>query len=241
MLSSTLSTKSGFHTTYSTQISLTESKNLIPRCTVRLFYILPPRIIVDPYELANYKKSFTFSLSGTSNLELPVMAVNSNGSALLLNISLPKNFPLETQTVTIEVPLHVRYGEPLQSSKSDDGSVQLSWPTGFWTCPSSCKFHIFHNSRIFLTFQEASRPSLPSSIPELMASFDPSSNTLLLTNPDLHLSPETIQAPIGDLADLKQVEIGTAAVIVLAFIYLLHVSCRTASGIGARDTNPKIE
>lgn len=142
MLSSTLSTKFGFHTTYSTQISVTEPERL-SRCTVHLFYILPSRIIVDPYELANYKESYTFNLSGTSNLELPVTGINSGGLALLLNILLPTISPDDVQNVIIDVPLHVRYGEPLQRSKSNDGTVPLPWPIEFWSCPSSCKLYLF--------------------------------------------------------------------------------------------------
>lgn len=73
-----------------------------------------------------------------------------------------------------------------------------------------------------------------------MASFDPST-TFLPTYTNLHSESETIQAPIGYLADLRQVEMGTAAIILLAFAYLLHVSYRTASGINVRNANAKIE
>jgi GPI mannosyltransferase 1 subunit X len=143
MLSSSLSTTHGFHSVYSTQIIVDDHAD-IAKCTVHLLHIFPPRVFVDPYELLNHKDFYTFRLSGTSNLELPVMAVGPEGSALLLNILFPRAFH-GTQNVTVDVPLHIRYGEPAQPRSpktSDDGTVKVPWPTAFWACPSSCKFHL---------------------------------------------------------------------------------------------------
>jgi len=135
MLSSSLTTRHGFHTTYSTHIIVNNPADLA-RCTCHLLHILPPRVFVDPYELANYRDFYTIKLSGYSNLELPVTAVDPKGSALLLNILLPKT---GMQNMTVDVPLHLRYGKPVQV---DDGSVKVPLPTGFWTCPSSCTFYL---------------------------------------------------------------------------------------------------
>jgi len=137
MLSSSLSTIHGFHTTYSTQITTNHLADLA-RCTCYLLHILPPRIFVDPHELANHRDFYTFRLSDKSNSELPVTAVDSKNSALLLDVLLPKIFLPGTQNVTVDVPLHVRYGQPVQLDAWDDGSVEVPWPTGFWVCPSSC-------------------------------------------------------------------------------------------------------
>jgi hypothetical protein len=138
MLSSSLSTKHGFHTTFSTQIIMNDRAKLA-NCSINLLHILPARVFVDPYELANYKKFYRFRLSGTSHLELPVTAVASDGSVLLLGVLLPKTFPYTTQHLTVDVPLHVRYGKVITSNTSDDKSVEVPWPTGFWACPLSCK------------------------------------------------------------------------------------------------------
>jgi len=134
MLSSSLTTRHGFHTTYSTHIIANDPADLA-RCTCHLLHILPPRVFVDPYELANYRDFYTIKLSGNLNLELPVTAVDSKGSALLLNVLLPMT---GMQNVTVDVPLHLRYGEPVQLDAWDDGSVKVPLPTGFWVCPSSC-------------------------------------------------------------------------------------------------------
>jgi hypothetical protein len=131
MLSSSLTTTYGFHTTCSTHIIINDRADL-RRCTCHLLYILPPRVFVDPYELANYRDFYTIKLSGNSNLELPVAAVDSKGSVLLLNVLLPKT---GMQNVTVDVPLHLRYGEPVQPD-AWDGSVKVPLPTGFWVCPS---------------------------------------------------------------------------------------------------------
>lgn len=135
MLSSSLSTKQGFHSTYTTHIIVDDPADLAG-CALHLVYNFPPRIFVDPYELAIYKDSYTHRLSGTSNLELPVMAVNPKGSALLLYV---KAFPPGSPNVTVDVPIHVRYGElVLSNSSSDDSSVEVPWPIGFWACPLLC-------------------------------------------------------------------------------------------------------
>jgi len=54
-------------------------------------------------------------------------------------------------------------------------------------------------------------------------------------------SSETVRAPVGHLADLKQVEVGTTVVILVAFLYLLHAAYRTASRISSRNQHAKGE
>ena len=144
MLSSSLTTHRGFHSIYSTQIILNDTVDFAT-CTLHLLYILPPRIFVDAYELANRRDLYSFRLSGISNLELPVTEVNPEGSALLLNVLLPRPSPHGTQKVTVDIPLHLRYGETAQSKASDDGTIKVSWPTGFWACPLFGKF--YHTAR----------------------------------------------------------------------------------------------
>lgn len=238
-LSSFLATKSGFHTTFTSQIIVDDPD--LTKCTLHLLHILPPRVFVDPYELANYKKFYTFRLWGASPLELPVIAVASNGSVLLLNILLPNHSTCLPQNITLDVPLHIRYGESVQSNTSDVGPVEVPWPTGFWACPLSRTFYhtvsVCHDSQLDKASQPSHAPSLPI---ELVALFDSSSFTFVSVGTWGHTSSEIMQAPVGLLADLKLVEGVTAGVILLAFLYLLYSACRTASRMSARN-HAKIE
>jgi hypothetical protein len=70
-------------------------------------------------------------------LELPVAAVNSGGSAVLLNVTVPDD---PSGVVEIKVPFHMRYGEPAQSTVSQQQNVEIPWPVGFLACPSDCEF-----------------------------------------------------------------------------------------------------
>ncbi|KAJ7133911.1 hypothetical protein C8R43DRAFT_641331 [Mycena crocata] len=58
-------------------------------CKLYLHLTLPPLIFVDPFELANYRDSYSFEHLGSSNLELPLASLNGSGSSLLLNVTVP--------------------------------------------------------------------------------------------------------------------------------------------------------
>lgn len=133
--SSFLSTNHGFHTTSTTRIVLDDDQEKLHLCSLYLLYILSPRIFIDPYELQNYKDAYTFRHWGTSNLELPVTAVNPDDAILLLNISLPTSAPSSTVNVTLDVPLHIRYGKSAKSSEPSDIDVTIPGPSSFWACP----------------------------------------------------------------------------------------------------------
>jgi hypothetical protein len=76
---------------------------------------------------------------------------------------------------------------------------------------------------------------------ELAASFDSSSSTIVMIGTNGKFSSEAMSAPVGHLADLKQVEVGTTAVIMVAFFYLLSGAYRTASRINYRNQHAKVE
>jgi hypothetical protein len=76
---------------------------------------------------------------------------------------------------------------------------------------------------------------------ELAASFNSSSYTFISIGASEQTSSETMQAPVGHLAELKQAEVGTTVVILLAFLYLLHAAYQTASRIDARNPHAKVE
>lgn len=55
------------------------------------------------------------------------------------------------------------------------------------------------------------------------------------------ISSQAVQAPVGDLADLNSVEFGIAAVVLVAFFYLVHISFRTASRLHNNPLHPKTQ
>ena len=131
LFSSSLSRNHGFHTTSNTRITL-DDQEMLTACSLHLLYTLPARSFIDPYELQNYKDIYTFKYWGTSSLELPVTAVDPNDAVLLLNISLPISTPFN---VTLDVPLHIRYGQSSKSLEPSDIDVKIPVASGFWTCP----------------------------------------------------------------------------------------------------------
>jgi len=81
--------------------------------------------------------------------------------------------------------------------------------------------------------------ALPSMPVELAALF--TSSTVISMDMRGGTSPAIIQAPVGHLADLELVEIGTTAIIWLTFLYLFRAACRTASRMNARNWHVKVE
>jgi len=125
-ISSTIHPDYGFHRNFLTKIS-SSNWDKYADCHLYLYYKLPVLAFVDPYELANYRDLFTFHHHGNSNLELPVVAMDSEGSSLMLNVT-HSGADLEVQ-----VPFHLRYGEPAL-----DGFVfaEVPMPDAFFSCPS---------------------------------------------------------------------------------------------------------
>lgn len=116
-------------------ISKVPSRN----CSLHLSYTLPPLVFVDQYELIHYKHSYTFRHAGTSNLELPVIAVDPGGLSLLLDVFMPEEMEMESDSIIIDVkvPLHMRYGEP--ASAGGFAEAKMPCPLAFFACPRSCK------------------------------------------------------------------------------------------------------
>ncbi|KAJ7503213.1 PIG-X [Mycena galericulata] len=175
-------------------------------CSLHLYHPLPPLIFVDPYELANFQDSYTFQHVGLSNLELPLAAIHQSESAILLNIPLPPG----GAPIRVELPLHVRYGA---ASAARYQVTELEMPFIFLSCPKSIPYQDF--------------VSLP---PEFKDSFDLSFSRILPVR-RLRQSVETIRTPVGVHEDLIHVEIWTAAIFVLSFLYLVHMIQQTSHRI----------
>jgi len=141
-LHSSLDPKHGYHRSQTTTLALTR-KELRSDCSLHLLHNLPPDIFVDPYELAHYEKAYTFEYWGTTNLELPVAAVSPHGTAVLLNITIPKTVQYDSLSLAVQVPMHLRYGRLLSQSPPAYHQKEIPWPVGFLACPISCTFFLY--------------------------------------------------------------------------------------------------
>ncbi|KZT66883.1 hypothetical protein DAEQUDRAFT_729840 [Daedalea quercina L-15889] len=112
--------------------------------------------------------------------------------------------------LTVEVPLHARYGSLSLGDRPGYHTIRLEQPIGFWACPASKHSNIPH---------EVAPHIRPELFPKSAISIIPHAPSA--TAMDLVI-------PVGSLADLTFVDVGTAAAILFCFLYLSLVSLRTA-------------
>ncbi|RDX45455.1 hypothetical protein OH76DRAFT_1486286 [Lentinus brumalis] len=212
-LSSSVSAQ-GFHFTVSTTVSLASWQES-DRCSLHVLYDLDPHVYADQYELAQ-RPGYTSVLWGTSDLERPVSAVDQAGSALLLTADTSQLLPGQAANVTLEVPLHARYGRPVAGPQDAFHKVELRRPVGFFACSLDNVVAVPETLRQYTSLP--GWPSLPLSL-----------------IPDTSLrEPLAIVVPVGKLSDLAWADIGTAAVMIAMFFYLLAASVRTARRLFSR-------
>ncbi|KAK0236235.1 PIG-X [Armillaria nabsnona] len=202
-LSSTIHPSYGFHPTVTTSF---HGVSVEPSCSLFLLLTLPPLVFVDPYELANYKDSYTFRHAGPSNLELPVSAIGPTNSHVFMNVS--------RSAITegaLQIPLHLRYGEV-----SVDGfqAVDVSVPEGYVICEGRAD------------------SDAGSYIPEEFTAFFRQSNISRLSPSLASDAVFHVQAPVGRPDNASQVELGTAVTILLCFAYLVYTLYKTTLRLG---------
>lgn len=206
----------GFHGSLISNITLSHSHRR-PECTLHILYVLPPIAFIDPYELELRSDQYTYHYEGTRNLELPIVAVDRDKPGVLL---------VDVNDVTkkggnghleVEVPLHFRYGVPLEECESSKEAVErgsLEQPWGFITCPLSDQSPVLEKPPIPIPY------ALPPSWTFLQSKdIEPLEATEGAGSLDYAI-------PLGRKSDLLQVEIGTALVFLLCFLYLLRVTLR---------------
>ncbi|KAJ7112800.1 PIG-X [Mycena crocata] len=205
--SSALLQANSSHPVLSTSIEITADADT---CGVYVHLVFPPLIFVDPFELANYRDSYTFEHLGSSNLELPLAALNGSGSSLLIAVAVPSG----GGSVEVDVPLHFRYGTTSVGRSPGFQTAELEWPTVFLSCPSTYARH------------SSPPPQPPAEFEHL---FDLSTSRIISIPSNQSSSTTVIQTPVGSQLDLPVVELGTVVIILLSFLYLANVIRRTAS------------
>jgi PIG-X / PBN1 len=145
LLSFTLTSTKGFHTTSITRLALRGWRP--PSCNLHLYFTLSAQLFADPYELDHRRASYTFQRFGGGNLEAPVFAPGSGrgaSSGLLLDLTIPERRGGDDDQVedvlSIEVPLHARYGVPKTEGRELIDQVVLRPPEAFWACAQEAAF-----------------------------------------------------------------------------------------------------
>ena len=237
-MSSRLSTTKGFHTTSTTTVKLARDAVKAGDCSLYVFYDLPPHVFVDPYELANYRDSYTFQLSGIRNLELPVIALLSPGSNLLLNISLESKSESEDLLISVDVPLHLRYGQP---GSLDYHQERIPSPAAYIACPLDGTHHTLLPWHVLILFAATSTSnSQRLVVPTQLSSRFESHSVTLISSPPASDSYSVVHIPVGRTEHLAVVEIGTTAVTLFAFILILRASLRAATRLAHTDKQSKL-
>ncbi len=228
-LSSSVSAQ-GFHFTVSTTVSLASWQES-DRCSLHVLYDLDPHVYADQYELAQ-RPGYTSVLWGTSDLERPVSAVDQAGSALLLTADTSQLLPGQAANVTLEVPLHARYGRPVAGPQDAFHKVELRRPVGFFACSLDSTLSPSPHGPMLTLLSDV------VAVPETLRQYTslpgwPSLPLSLIPDTSLR-EPLAIVVPVGKLSDLAWADIGTAAVMIAMFFYLLAASVRTARRLFSR-------
>lgn len=239
LLSSTLSPTRGFHTSSTTR--LISRGSCTHSCSLHLYFDLPAQLFADPYELEHRRGSYTFERFNAGNLEAPVFAPGAGGpSGLLLDVRVPEVGEGESREdddiLSVEVPLHARYGAPRRDGELID-EVVLPPPEAFWACARSDSggqgtSQIFvpgsgTHCRILQLSTEHVR--VPDTLNKVLE-FAPALNRaqLILIPHAETVQAQTLRLPVGDASDVALVETGTVVVILLTFVYLLRTIVRAS-------------
>ncbi|KAI9507423.1 PIG-X [Russula earlei] len=231
LLSATLAPTKGFHTTSTTRFAIRSPR---PRsCTLYLYFTLPAQLFVDPYELAHRRAYYTFERFGGGNLEAPVFAHGAGGpSGLLLDVIVPESVNDDEadegdgRTLSVEVPLHARYGVPKAKMEGElIDEVVFPPPEAFWAC---------REQERRAGGSQAKRAQVPDALRDavkLAPAFRDGAEPMFVLVPRAKsVRAQTLRVPVGDAGDVAVVETGTVIAILFAFVYLLRNIARASRG-----------
>jgi hypothetical protein len=202
-------TPTGLHPTLGLQISSSALPTEERSCSFHAHLTLPRSIFADKYQLsdplflASKNLSSIHYITTPVDLEAPAYAMSLWGSSVLIELAPPS----EGDTLwTAAIPLHLRYLPPA-SGTSGQKLLDIPSPVVFWACVADegSKFPINPFDKVNIGYEGLFGPK-----------------TMFY-----HLSPEgdilinTISVPVLDLDQSKYVELGTAAVVLLGFSWVL--------------------
>jgi len=160
-ITTNVSPSQGFHPISTTVVHFSTSlSSSLTQCSLHLYFKLPPLLFIDPHELAQRNNTYTFHHWGSRDLEKPVHALREaeRGSEVLLYVKLassidddrkrPESGSASANTVsqkwnvTVELPMHLRYGVPAPASSTSRSEkpyehVHVDTPIAFLLCKTS--------------------------------------------------------------------------------------------------------
>ncbi|KAJ5689090.1 Protein pbn1 [Penicillium macrosclerotiorum] len=188
-------------------------------CALYTYLTLPSSVFGDQYQLGTTDPLFLQSHNlvalrahaGEMDLEAPDWAVQAWGSTWLFELSTPEHKPADAASNwTATIPLHLRY---LRPSESGYRAAHVPWPIIFWACTPDDDSTMGVNpfDRTSLGWDELFAPST------MFYQLHPQTEQLV----------EKIDVPVLQLKDsdglfqARNIELGTSAVIVLGFLWVL--------------------
>jgi hypothetical protein len=200
----------GLHPTLLLQISSSIPPLEDRSCVFHAHLTLPHQIFADKYQLsdplflASKNLSQIHYITSPVDLEAPAYAMSLWGSSVLLELAPPS---ASVKEWTAQIPLHLRYLLP-NSGYNGQSELEIPYPVLFWACTADegSKFPINPFDRVNLGYDGLFGP-----------------RTLFY-----HLAPDTgerlvnaLSVPVLDLDKSGYVEMGTAAVVLVGFLWVL--------------------
>ncbi|KAL2865625.1 uncharacterized protein BJX67DRAFT_373018 [Aspergillus lucknowensis] len=191
-------------------------------CALHAYLTLPSSLFGDKYQLSTTDDLFLKShnlvalraVAGETDLEAPDWFVSRWGSSWLLELDTPLDSDQGSEDWNVTIPLHLRYLHP---SASGYRSVSIPWPVVFWACTAEdgTKMGMNPFDRVNLGWEGLFGPRTmfyqlhPSPLNE---------NNVLVE--ELKVPVLTVKENSG-IFQSKVIELGTVAVIVLGFLWVL--------------------
>lgn len=204
----------GLHPTLELKFPINALAQPDESCALHAYLTLPSSVFLDRYQLADslFLASQNLvalrSLSGAADLEAPVWTTPQWGSAALLELAHPEELTGDGSngTWTVSIPLHTRYMRP-----STDGTqnTHIPWPAVFWACEAEdgLKMSVNPFDRSNLGYDGLFGPK--TLFHHVGAAAE--AKTLM----------ETLEIPVLTETKTGYVEIGTAAAVLLGFLWVL--------------------
>lgn len=196
-------------------LQLMLSSNLPPisdrECSLHAHLTLPRTVFPDRYQLSDplflASKNLKVLRHVTSpvDLEAPDYAMSIWGSSLLLELAAPE--PI--QSFTAEIPLHLRYLSPTNNTGGYT-SIEIPYPVVFWACTADegSKFSVNPFDRVNLGYDGLFGPQT------MFYHVSP------VSVPDGRLM-NVVNVPVLDLNKSTWVEVGTASVVLVGFLWII--------------------
>ncbi|KAH8602390.1 PIG-X [Bisporella sp. PMI_857] len=219
----------GLHPTLQIQISSSTPPTEERACSLHAHLSLPRTIFVDKYQLSDplflASKNLTaiHHVTTSVDLEAPAYTMDIWGSSVLLELAPPA---ASSHAWTAAIPLHLRYLLPAFET-SGISQIEVPYPVVFWACVADegSKFPINPFDRVNIGYDGLFGPKT------MFYHISPTAGRLF----------NTISVPVLDLDRSKYVEVGTAGIVLLGFLWVIWTLLRVWNKNGYKGLNTKVD